>query len=293
MPTINDTTFALTEVTDSLIAPRDSLAIQTDSLIAPRDTLRILPFEEPEVPEDTLTVLPADSAFVAGTLMPGECSPHIQGRDYASDNYLADDILVIISILAGLSVINRIVRILPSTFNCLGRWKGILTFEFSTRLCRDRDIVFVALIPTVCLLTDRHWIYFPDFMSGMGLHLHMILSTCMVLLFMLIRLMMRSIIHLRDVEKLSAIASHNIFRTVLILTTLLCLATLGILSIFGVPEPKIDLVLFIEAAVFYAIFLLRKGQILAHCRSVFSTILYLCGLEILPVGILTALVVIF
>ncbi len=321
MPTINDTTLVLTEATDSTVAPGDSvttqtdsliapedslvapedslvargdsLASQTDSLIAPEDTIALLPAEELEVPEDTITVLPADSAFVAGTLMPGECSPHIQGRDYVSDSYLADDILVAISILAGISVINRIVRIFPSAFTCLGRWKEILTFEFSTQLCRDRDAVFAALIPAAWVMVDRHWLYFPDFMSGVGHHLHLILSFCLVLLFLLLRLMMRQIIHLRDVEKLSDTASHNVFRTFFILTTLLCLAMLGVLSIFRVPEPKTDLVLFIEVMIFYAVFLLRKGQILVHCCSLFSTILYLCGLEILPVGILTALAVIF
>ena len=73
-----------------------------------------------------------------------------------------------------------------------------------------------------------------------------------------------------------------------ILLCLLLLPTVGILGLCGVDEAVIRLVVFVEITFFYALAVLRRGNILLSVCNPLTTFLYLCGLEFLPTGLLVA-----
>ena len=59
-----------------------------------------------------------------------------------------------------------------------------------------------------------------------------------------------------------------------------------LLGAFKVPDGTVRAILWTEVALAGFLSLLRTGQILRSRYGVFATILYLCALEILPVGLL-------
>ena len=73
-----------------------------------------------------------------------------------------------------------------------------------------------------------------------------------------------------------------------ILLTLLMLLTVGLLYIFRPSDTVVRITLYAETALFFLLSLLRSGQILASGFSGLTTILYLCGLELLPAAALAA-----
>jgi hypothetical protein len=63
---------------------------------------------------------------------------------------------------------------------------------------------------------------------------------------------------------------------------LLVLPTLGILYVFHAPDTLVRTFFYVELSVVYALYLVRRVQILSlSCRSL-TTFLYLCALELLP-----------
>ena len=61
-----------------------------------------------------------------------------------------------------------------------------------------------------------------------------------------------------------------------------------LLSMFGMDAVIIRKLYWIELALFYGVFLIRKCQILSTFCNPFTTFLYLCALELLPTGLLAA-----
>ena len=92
-----------------------------------------------------------------------------------------------------------------------------------------------------------------------------------------------------DTWRLAATSGYNYF----IVLTLVLVATAGISSIAGVNELMVKRILQYEIAVIFAVFLLRRTQILSNACNQFTAFLYLCALEILPAGLLVASAIIF
>ena len=67
---------------------------------------------------------------------------------------------------------------------------------------------------------------------------------------------------------------------------LLLLFTVGILSLFSCNDLTVKRFIYIETIAVYAVFLLRKAQILSMSCNPLRTFLYLCGLEFLPTSLL-------
>ena len=76
--------------------------------------------------------------------------------------------------------------------------------------------------------------------------------------------------------------------TFFILLMMLLLATVGILYLAGVDDLVISRFLLVETGIVYLIYVLRRGQILSVSCNPLTTFLYLCGLELLPTGLLVA-----
>ncbi len=234
---------------------------------------------------------PVDNAFVSGTLMlPHTPSP--SPADHAVGGDVLSTILIIVSILALIAGVRRLANIFPSLLGCLGRWKEALNTEYSVKLSRDRDIVYALLFIPGCLLINKFSLLLPDFVTALPPLWHLLAVIGCFVVYGLVRMFLNMTCKGKKIDKTAYDAAFKLFRTFFCLTVLVCLATGGILSFTNLPADTLKVVLFYVTAFFYLFFLFRKGQILLHYCSVLSTILYLCILEILPMGICIATAII-
>ncbi len=199
------------------------------------------------------------------------------------------NILAIVSVLLVLVTLRKDIAIYPALVKSLLKWKEPLHLEFNYRTSHDRNVCFAVLIPPLCLMLDRYGIAFPSFMAGIHPSLHLAATIVIFIIYILLRRLMKYVCRSRKTDRLAYEAVFMLFRTVFCIAVPACLATLGILLAAGVPALVIRTVILDELALFYILLLWRQGEILIHYRSVLTTILYLCALEILPLSFLVIL----
>ena len=234
-------------------------------------------------------ILPVDSAFTGGTMHLSNESAQPAVQDITADSQdKVTGILTSICILVMILSIRKLVNVIPSLLGCLFRWKEAFNLEYNLKLSRDRNLVFLILILPFCLMVSRFGIYSPEFLSGAGQLLRLAAFTGIFIAYLLLRRLLGTIFKSAEMDGKAWSAAQMLFLTFFCLATVCCLAGAGILSYTGLPDNTIRIILIHTVAFFYLVFIFRKIQIFSHYCSVFSTILYLCTLEILPTGLLVA-----
>ena len=137
-------------------------------------------------------------------------------------------------------------------------------------------------------MAAKFGIYSPEFMSGTGQLPTLGIFTGIFITYLLVRRLLGTIFRPGEMDGKAWSAARMLFPTFFCSATLPCLAVAGILSYTGLDDSTIRMILIYVLTFFYLVFLFRKTQIFSHYCSVFSTILYLCTLEILPTGLLVA-----
>lgn len=208
-----------------------------------------------------------------------------------------EGIPVLVSVYIGISVLFLILLIrpflglLPSLGDSLFRARGSTALENSVRLSRDRVLISMALILPLALLVYRYRLYDPDFFQGWSGNGRLALITGVLAGYQLLRWLFYVWLRPRrryDFYQLSYRSGFTFF----ILLMLLLLPTAGILFLFGANDFTVRTFLYVEIAVVYAGFLLRRMQILSLSYSQLLTFLYLCGLELIPSALLVVSAVI-
>jgi len=203
------------------------------------------------------------------------------------------NILALTSLLVIIMLLRRLVNIYPSLLACMIRWKENVNLQMSVKLSRDRDILAISMVIPFCLTVYRFGLYRPEFMSGMnenaGLGVTVGIFIAYTLLRRLIYLMARPRKAASSTYRTSASASYTFF----IILTLLLMAIGGILSFFDVNPDAIRTAMIWVSACIYMIFVLRCTQIFVSSYNFFIVFLYLCALEIIPIGILVISAIIF
>lgn len=195
-------------------------------------------------------------------------------------------ILAVLSILLFFLIFADYLRMVPTLLDCFGRYRANMTLEHSVSKARSRNFIAAFSILPFGLLIDRAAIFRPSFWRFIPEGW----SVFVTLGFVCAYFLLRSILYLLtrpkgfNSEELAAVR-HSIYNYFIILVSVLVLAVL-VLSVFKVPAETSGTVLLWVMAVIWAVAFLRIGQFFgAHCNG-FSTFLYLCGLEFLPLGIL-------
>lgn len=204
---------------------------------------------------------------------------------------LTNKILVVLSVVLLLVFLLDIIRFLPTASYCLKRAKGSINLEHSLSEAKNRNSLALLFILPFCLIIDRVGLISRDYIqatwsvfSVMGL----LTAYCLV------RLLAYTLCYPRKKTSAdTAIAAHRAIFTFFIVLTEILLITMGILSLFHAEIELSRKVVLWEITVLYALAFLRTGQILAVDCNGFSTILYLCGLEVVPTGLLVASVLYF
>lgn len=231
--------------------------------------------------------------FIRGTLeLPVDPVPLVSDGALWS-GCLFNRIAIAVAIVAVMVDIQDMFDLVPSFKDCLVRARGNIGLEHTVSLARSRNMCAWVMAIPFCLVADRFGLYCSRWMqalpAGWSLAAVMGLLLFFVLLDSLVFLLMRP-------KRLGGEVAQAVKRctyTYFIIMTVLILVTVGILALVGAPDLLVRKVIYWEMAGFFLFSLLRSGQILAARFSGLSTILYLCGLKILPVAVIVAGAVIF
>ena len=243
---------------------------------------------------DTLRVLPAAEAFPGSELLAPTRPDGALGRALVDwgDSPVNDILIVVFTILTVL-YLRRLVGILPYLVRGLWRWREVPALEASMRLSRDRTAFALVMVVPFCLIVSRYDLLPLRFLETFDPGLRTLILVGIFAVYALLRRFLTRLAEPRrinyDTYRLAAASGYNYF----IVMTLLLVATAGICTIAGVNEMTIRKFLLYEIAVIFAVFLLRRTQILSNACNQFTAFLYLCGLEILPAGLLVASALIF
>ena len=201
---------------------------------------------------------------------------------------LPNRIAVVLSVILVLIFLKDIIRLAPSLFFALDRKRGGESLEYNVSISRMRNTVALIYVLPFCLLADRCAIRHPafpgpgpaewGFTAALGL--------------MLIHFMFRMLSYrLMRPAKLSPEENSTIrcgFYNYFIALVTVAVPLIGILIRLGVCDEAAQSVFLILTCLAFAFALSRTWQILRGGRSALTTILYLCGLEILPAAAVAA-----
>ncbi|MGN1046500.1 MAG: hypothetical protein ACI4QG_05325 [Candidatus Cryptobacteroides sp.] len=231
---------------------------------------------------------PVDSAFVGGTK--GLC-PSATVQDPSSGEcscICLVDILSVASVLLCVLFLKRLYCAFPYMTSCLVRWREAFALEYSVSISRDRNLFFVLMVIPMAILLDRYDIYSPDFLGFIPEDFRVLGTAACLAVFLLLRVFLLNVSRMRKTPRNAYSAAGGLFRTFFCLATLTVVLISGVLGRIGVDDGIVRTVILCCLSVFWTLLLLRKGQIFAHNCTIFSTILYLCSLEIVPTGLMVA-----
>lgn len=231
---------------------------------------------------------PVRDAFTSSLLqMATSPAEHLQAGPPWLEVYIHGSIAVIFTILLLLNIRNYF-DILPYAFRAFSRARASFQLEASIPRSRSRDIAALLLVVPFCMVADYYDIYIPDMLSGLQSWTKLSVIVGIVASYWLIRKFFTWQFAPRrsgtEAYQVAAKAGNTFF----LLLAFMMGFTVLLLSLFDVNHLIIRKICLALMAFIYAVFLLRKTQILSQFCNPFITILYLCALELLPTGLLVA-----
>lgn len=200
---------------------------------------------------------------------------------------LANRILVGVAVFLFLISLPDLVRLFPLLLDCYSRVKGNNDLEHSLSTARDRTGCALALAIPFCLMADRYQMYRPAFWQHIPDAWSAPATIGVLLAFVIVRGIFFLFFKPKGRQEQTETVHHVAFNY-FILLTILMLLTVGIFALFKIDSAACGKVLLWETAVVYVLSFSRTGQILGQFCYGFSTFLYLCALEVIPVAILVA-----
>ena len=177
-------------------------------------------------------------------------------------------------------------KIVPSLWDCVVRWKGNLDLEDSIQLSRSRNWIAAILFVPLCMVVYSHGLYDPDISSGLQPPLRLAVVTGAMVCYILLRAFLNWQLEMHNYKsKTFTAANHSFYNYAIILFFLLFLAGAA-LKVFSPDERLTRVILVWIMALSYLFYIIRRGQIFASACNPFTTFLYLCSLELLPTAAL-------
>jgi hypothetical protein len=233
---------------------------------------------------------PMDEAFVV-------CKEHLNSEILISESPSVSSTFIDSPLLSGITVafavisilyIKRIAGLLPSLMACLFRSKETINLEDSVKLRRDKNaMAALMVVPFVLCMTSME-IWNPSFLQDMSIEIRFLILLGIFLFYHLFRIGVFHIIRPERLSNRNYGILNGIGYTFFLTSTFVILASSGICALFDVETELIKTIIYYVLGLTYFVFLIRKTQIFVKSCPVFSSILYLCALEILPTGILVA-----
>lgn len=190
-------------------------------------------------------------------------------------------ILVAVFVVLMILLMSTFLQLLPFIADSLMRARGSAALENSVRVSRDRNIVALVMMLPGFLLAFRYRLYDPSFIAAHTGDTRLWLIGACFTGYLLLRLFIYLLLKPRRRYENYQVAHHASY-TFFIILVLLALGTAGVLSLFKFQDSVMRMVLYVETATVYLVFLIRRTQILSLSCNHFRTFLYLCALELIP-----------
>ena len=232
-----------------------------------------------------------EEAFKTGRLLlPTEPSAPLEAAD-AAFPWLGVG-MAILFVLLFLLLLQNFLHILPYLSDSMFRARGSTALDSSVRVSRDRNIIALILILPLLLVVYRYRVYDPAFLRDLSPSGRLGAIGGAIGGFLLLRFLLTLWLKPRRRSD-GYMASYRAGYTFFILLMIFLLPTLGLLYVFHAPDGVVRTFFYVELAVVYGLYLVRRVQILSlSCRSL-TTFLYLCALELLPSALLIVSAAVF
>ena len=194
-------------------------------------------------------------------------------------------VVIAVFVVLMILLLGTFLQLLPFIADSFLRARGSAALENSVRVSRDRNTVALVMMLPAFLLTFRYRLYDPEFIAVQSGDARFGLISACLTGYLVLRLIIYLFLKPRRRYDNFQIAHHASY-TYFILLVMLMLITAGAMSLFKVQDSLMRLVLYIEMATLYFLFLLRRAQILSLSCNHFRTFLYLCALELIPTAAL-------
>ncbi len=234
---------------------------------------------------------PAQEAFESGTLLlPASPVPGAESASVWSDVLVNSTLVVVFALLVLLNM-RTFIHIIPQLLPTLTRWKTCLSLDHNIHLCRERGYAALILFVPFCLLADRYALVRPSLFDTVPVQWRVGAVTGLLLLYIMLRRICYSLCALKVRRRETFLAAQRSSYGYFILMLVLLLATAGVCTMLKCNDLMVSHILLAEILLCYLLAVVRKGQILNSFCNPFLTFLYLCGLELIPTGMLAAAVV--
>ncbi len=227
---------------------------------------------------------PVDTAFNSSVLMM-PTSVEINGyrKDSIWENNRLNSILVFVAILLVILLLRRLLNIVPKLLSGLLRLKEYEKLEESMSLVRERNSLLLLAVLILGLVSSKYILYAPSFLQNIDEGIYSIVIISIIIALILLRQALFFVLSFFQVLVSSPV---RLFYNFIILYAILGLIV-SILSIFfDLSLHTTILLMYAVFSVLYLLYIIRRIQILSNYYSLFTLILYLCTLEILPVALL-------
>lgn len=192
---------------------------------------------------------------------------------------------VLFTLLFILSV-RSFLKILKPVWRCIGRYKANLDLEDSLQLSRSRNLVAAVLFVPFCMTVHWHRLYTPALFDGFTPLVRFGLVSGTILVYFLFRAFLNWQLEMHSYGTKTFTAANRSFLNFAIILFFELFCGGALLLAFTHDAGLTRTVLLWLAAFSYVIYIFRRGQIFSTVCNPFTTILYLCGLELLPTGVL-------
>ena len=201
---------------------------------------------------------------------------------------LPNKIAIVLSVVLVLVYLKDIIRLIPPLLYALDRKRGGESLEYNVSAARMRNTVALIYTLPFCLIADYCGAYRPGFWSMVPPEWSSAATLGVMLAYFLLRRLCYAAIRPGKMSAESlATLKHSLYNYFIALVSV-AVPTIGILPLFSVREDIIRTVFLALTGLAFAFATVRAWQILKSRRSPLPTILYLCGLEILPAAAVVA-----
>lgn len=204
------------------------------------------------------------------------------------NDLLPNKIAIVLSVVLVLVYLKDIIRLIPPLLYALDRKRGGESLEYNVSAARMRNTVALIYTLPFCLIADYCGAYRPGFWSMVPPEWSSAATLGVMLAYFLLRRLCYAAIRPGKMSAESlATLKHSLYNYFIALVSV-AVPTIGILPLFSVREDIIRTVFLALTGLAFAFATVRAWQILKSRRSPLPTILYLCGLEILPAAAVVA-----
>lgn len=204
------------------------------------------------------------------------------------NDLLPNKIAIVLSVVLVLIYLKDIIRLIPPLLYALDRKRGGESLEYNVSAARMRNTVALIYTLPFCLIADYCGAYRPGFWSMVPPEWSSAATLGVMLAYFLLRRLCYAALRPGKMSAESlATLKHSLYNYFIVLVSV-AVPTIGILPLFSVREDIISTVFLALTGLAFAFATVRAWQILKSRRSPLPTILYLCGLEILPAAAVVA-----